>query len=154
MSQQLNQGATVYAGDRVQLTVALTGKDPATGQQVPVAIPADAIVEWTQGQGTPGAKLAFETEVSRFDSLKGTGGPATVTALIDKVGAVAGQVRVNCAVRNPGETVAYWVTAAFKFTTAPGERPMTQPNPTPTQAKPENATLTAVLLPRVPLPGK
>lgn len=145
----LLQGAVVYAGDRILLEATLTGKDPATNQPAIVAIPASAKVTWSEGQMTPGSNLVFETETSRFDTLVGVGGPPATVVLVDKVSqAGPGQVRVNFEVRDPYEPPKYWVAGQVKFATSPGERPMSNPNPTPVAVVPQNVTFKATLLPR------
>lgn len=152
---QLLQGATVYAGDRVRIVAAMTGKDPATGQVVPVPFPPDSIVEWGEGQMTSGSNLVFETDVSRFDAIKGTGGPAEVVVLVDKaIQSGPGAVRVVFSCRDPKDPPSYWVTGQCRLVTAPGERPMSNPTPTPTTAKPENVSFVMELVEKPKPPGK
>jgi hypothetical protein len=154
---ELFQGATVYAGDRVRIVMAMTGKD-ATGQVLPTPIPPDAIVEWSEGQMSPGSNLAFETETSRFDTIRQVGGPASVVVLVDKASqSGAGVIRVNYSCKSPDDGKTYWVTGQCRLSTAPGERPMAS-NPTPISPAsgvvPQNVTFKMELLPREKPPGK
>lgn len=149
----LNQGAVVYAGDRVRLKMELTAL--VNGTVVPVAIPPDCEIRWQEGQMTPGSNLVFETDTARFDTIVGKGGPAEVVCLIDKASqSGVGQVRVQCQATRKDATGAFdvYIVGEFKMATQPGTRPGVTP---PTQAVlPTGMVLTAELVQPTRLPGK
>jgi len=157
----LNQGATVFAGDRIRIVVNMTGKDPITKQVVNTPIPADAIVNWSKRLMTPGSVVAFETAAQRFDAIiDSVGGPGEITVFVDKVSQTAdGRFFINFACRDPRTGQEYNATGQCSLTTTPGERPMVDnptptPVPTPTGAVPQNVSFTMELLPRTKPTGK
>lgn len=151
----LNQGAVVYAGDRVRLKMQLTAL--VNGAVVPVPIPPDVEIVWREGQMTPGGNLVIEYGDARHDTLTSKGGPAEVVVLVDKASQVTGgQVRVQCQATRKDATGAYdvYIVQEFKMATQPGQRQPTTPQPPATGVTPTGMVLTAELVPATPLPGK
>lgn len=148
----LNQGAVVYAGDRVRLKMQMM----AGG--VPVPIPADCEIVWQEGQQAVGSNLVFEHADARHDTITGNGGPNEVVVLIDKVSqAVGGQVRPQCMARRKGADGAWdiYFVDYFKLATQPGQRPTQPVTPPPTTGvTPTGMVLTAELVTPTKLPGK